>query len=68
GCTSIEIELVPHVAALAQDLIAQILFRCHMWGVQCSQIKVEEGDMLDNKYIAELIPCVNIIFVNNLLF
>ncbi|KAF8222380.1 hypothetical protein L208DRAFT_1266712, partial [Tricholoma matsutake] len=37
-------------------------------GVQCSQIKVEEGDMLDNKYIAKLIPYVDVIFVNNLVF
>ncbi|KAF8221406.1 S-adenosyl-L-methionine-dependent methyltransferase, partial [Tricholoma matsutake] len=68
GCTSVGIELVPHVAMLAQDLMSQILFRCHMWGVQCSQIKVEEGDMLDHKHIAELIPCADVIFVNNLAF
>lgn len=68
GCTSVGIELVPHVAALAQDLMAQILFRCHMWGVPCSQIKVEEGDMLGSQSIAELIPRADAIFVNNLAF
>ncbi|KAF8233614.1 histone methylation DOT1, partial [Tricholoma matsutake] len=68
GCTSVGIKLVPHVAALGQDLMAQILFKCHMWGVPCSQIKVEEGDMLGSQSIAELILRTDAIFVNNLAF
>jgi hypothetical protein len=65
GCTSVGVELVPKVAALAQDLIAQILFRCHMWGVQCSHIRLEEGDMLGDKDIAKLILHADAILVNN---
>jgi hypothetical protein len=68
GCTSIGIEVVPKVAALAQDYMAQILFRCHMWGVQCSQIKVDEGDMLGNEDIAKLIQHADAILVNNQAF
>jgi hypothetical protein len=68
GCTSVGVELVPRVAVLAQDLLSQILFRCHMWGVQCSQIKIEEGDMLGNKDIAKLIPHADAVLVNNQAF
>ena len=68
GATSVGVELVPEVAALAQDLMAQILFRCHMWGVQCSHIKVEEGDMLENKDIAKLIQHADVICINNYAF
>jgi [histone H3]-lysine79 N-trimethyltransferase len=65
GCTSVGIELVPKVAALAQYMLSQILFRCHMWGVPCSHIKVEQGDMLENSNIAELIQHADVICVNN---
>jgi SAM-dependent methyltransferase len=65
GCTSVGVELVPRVAALAQELLAQILFRCYMWGVKCSHVKLEEGDMLGNKDIAELIQHADVILVNN---
>jgi len=67
-CTSIGIEVVPKVAALAQDYMAKILFRCHMWGVQCSHIKVDEGDMLQDKAIAELIQHADVICINNHVF
>jgi H3 lysine-79-specific histone-lysine N-methyltransferase len=65
GCTGVGVELVPRVAALAQDLMAQILFRCHMWGVRCSHVKLEEGDMLQNQDVAQLIQHADAILVNN---
>jgi len=60
--------VVPKVAALAQDYMARILFKCHMWGVQCSHIKVDEGDMLQDKAITELIQHADVICVNNHVF
>jgi SAM-dependent methyltransferase len=68
SCVSVGIELVPAVAALAREMMEQTLLRCHMWGVKCSHIEVQEGDMLASSKVAELIQHADAICVNNLAF
>lgn len=68
GCTSFGIELVPAVAELARNMMAQTLMRCAIWGMRCSHIEVEGGDMLTSKRVSELIQLADGILVNNQAF
>ena len=68
GCTSFGVELMPTVATLARDLMAQTLLRCNMWGIPCGTIQAEEGDMLENEKVLTLVRKADVICVNNLAF
>jgi len=68
GCAGYGVEIMTDAAKLAGDMVKQTVLRCHMWGIQCSQMEIEQGDMLKNNKIIELIPCADVVCVNNKLF
>jgi H3 lysine-79-specific histone-lysine N-methyltransferase len=55
-------------AKLAGDMVKQVALRCHMWGIHCSHMEIEEGDMLTNNKAIELIPHADVVCVNNKAF
>lgn len=68
GCTSYGIELMPHPAKVAKDMVEQIKIRCQMWGVRIGEIELEEGDMLTSSRLDELIPKADVVLVDNKVF
>jgi H3 lysine-79-specific histone-lysine N-methyltransferase len=68
GCTGYGVEIMTDAAKLAGDMVKQVALRCHMWGIQCSHMEIEEGDMLMNNKVIELIPHADVVCVNNKVF
>ncbi|KAF7319741.1 Histone-lysine N-methyltransferase, H3 lysine-79 specific [Mycena kentingensis (nom. inval.)] len=68
GCRSYGIELNPQPAKVAHDMARNFRVRCQMWGLQCGDIEVEEGDMLTSKRVDELIPQADVVVVDNKAF
>ncbi|KIK66094.1 hypothetical protein GYMLUDRAFT_158668 [Collybiopsis luxurians FD-317 M1] len=68
GCRAYGIELSPGPAQVARESVEQFKVRCRMWGVRCGEIEVEEGDMLESKRVAELLPQADVVLVDNKVF
>ncbi|KAF9478541.1 DOT1-domain-containing protein [Pholiota conissans] len=68
GCKSYGIELMPHPARVARDMVAQMKVRCRMWGVRVGDMELEEGDMLRSKRVDELIAKADVVLVDNKVF
>ena len=68
GCTSYGIELMPHPAKVANEVVEQIKIRCRMWGVRIGQVELEEGNMLESHRVDELISKADVVLVDNKVF
>jgi H3 lysine-79-specific histone-lysine N-methyltransferase len=68
GCTSYGIELMPHPARVAMDVVEQIKIRCRMWGVRIGKMELEEGNMLESRRVDELISQADVVLVDNKVF
>ena len=68
GCTSYGIELMPHPARVAKDVVEQMKIRCRMWGVKIGEIELEEGDMLESRRVDELVSKADVVLVDNKVF
>ncbi|KAF9073966.1 S-adenosyl-L-methionine-dependent methyltransferase [Rhodocollybia butyracea] len=68
GCKSFGVELSEGPAQVARVMKEQFKIRCRMWGVACGEIELEEGDMLESKRVAELIPQADVVLVDNKVF
>ncbi|KAH9487179.1 Histone-lysine N-methyltransferase, H3 lysine-79 specific [Psilocybe cubensis] len=68
GCTSYGIELMPHPARVARDVVDQMKVRCRMWGVVVGEMELEEGNMLESKRVDELIAKADVVLVDNKVF
>ncbi|PPQ90422.1 hypothetical protein CVT25_014940 [Psilocybe cyanescens] len=68
GCRSYGIELMPHPARVARDVVEQIKIRCRMWGVVIGEMELEEGNMLESRRVDELISKADVVLVDNKVF
>ncbi|KAF8198985.1 histone-lysine N-methyltransferase [Pholiota molesta] len=68
GCKSYGIELMPHPARVARDMVAQMKIRCRMWGVRIGEMELEEGNMLESRRVDELIARADVVLVDNKVF
>ncbi|KAF8895017.1 histone methylation protein DOT1-domain-containing protein [Gymnopilus junonius] len=68
GCKSYGVELMPHPARVARDMVEQMKIRCRMWGVNVGGMELEEGDMLQSKRVDELISKADVVLVDNKVF
>ncbi|KJA29099.1 hypothetical protein HYPSUDRAFT_175678 [Hypholoma sublateritium FD-334 SS-4] len=68
GCTSYGIELMPHPARVAEDVVRQMQIRCRMWGVRVGAMELEEGDMLKSARMDALLAKADVVLVDNKVF
>jgi H3 lysine-79-specific histone-lysine N-methyltransferase len=68
GCRSYGIELMPHPARVAKDVVEQIGIRSRMWGVRIGKVELEEGDMLQSPRLDELVSKADVVLVDNKVF
>ena len=68
GCTSYGIELMPHPARVAEDVVRQMQTRCRMWGVRVGAMELEEGDMLKSARMDALLAKADVVLVDNKVF
>ncbi|TFK38629.1 S-adenosyl-L-methionine-dependent methyltransferase [Crucibulum laeve] len=68
GCKSFGVELMPHPARVARDMVEQIRIRCRMWGITVGDMELEEGNMLESKRVDELISKADVLLVDNKVF
>ena len=59
---------MPTPARIARDMVEQMRIRCRMWGIRMGEVELEEGNMLTNKRVGELIPQADVILVDNKVF
>jgi len=62
------IELKPTPSAFAAQIRRHIIKRCEYYCRPLGKMKLIHGDFLSNQEIAELIPKVDVVFVNNFAF
>ncbi|KAF9040616.1 S-adenosyl-L-methionine-dependent methyltransferase [Panaeolus papilionaceus] len=68
GCKSYGIELMPHPARVATDVVNQIKIRSRMWGVTVGEMELQQGDMLKSTRVDELISQADVVLVDNKVF
>ena len=68
GCTSYGIELMPHPARVAEDVVRQMQTRCRMWGVRVGAMELEEGDILKSARMDALLAKADVVLVDNKVF
>ncbi|KIK66056.1 hypothetical protein GYMLUDRAFT_1028003, partial [Collybiopsis luxurians FD-317 M1] len=54
--------------SVVKESVEQFKVRCRMLGVKCGKIEVEEGDILESKRVAELLPQTDVVLVDNKVF
>ncbi|RPB15993.1 DOT1-domain-containing protein [Morchella conica CCBAS932] len=68
GCESWGCEIMPNAIALAQKQQKEFEARCKMWGVNPGKVRLERGDFLENRRIADILKRTDVLLVNNYVF
>lgn len=68
GCESWGCEIMPNAIALAQKQHKEFEARCRMWGVNPGEVRLERGDFLENRRIADVLKRADVLLVNNYVF
>ncbi|KAF9065238.1 histone methylation protein DOT1-domain-containing protein [Rhodocollybia butyracea] len=68
GCASFGIEVCKGPSEIASTFTEQVAARGSIWGMKAGTIKVECGDMLNNKLVPLVIASADMVLVNNKVF
>lgn len=61
GCESWGCEIMPNAIALAQKQQKEFEARCKMWGVNPGKVRLERGDFLENRRIADILKRTDVL-------
>lgn len=68
GCCSFGIELREDLAGIATKYLQAVQSRCSMWGATMGAAELWQGDFTSDPRLDQLLPCADVIVVNNLTF
>lgn len=68
GCHSVGCEIMPRAAELAIQQQNELDARMRAYGLESGEIRLEQGDFLENSLIQTLLPQVDVLLVNNYAF
>lgn len=61
GCESWGCEIMPNATALAKKQQKEFEARCKMWGVNAGKVRLEIGDFLENRKIADVLKRTDVL-------